>query len=136
MKNYEKYKDELYDILTNALAVTKAGELMLCGRIECSECIFDFNKCNKSAREWLNAEYVEKEVDWSLVPKNTQILVTLNGCVLKRYFAQYDADDKLVCHYPNGKTSWTFNRESDTLAFVPERCVTLQRREDIKRYVK
>ena len=136
MTNYEKYKDELYDILADALAITKAGKLMLCGRIECSECTFDFSKCDKDAKEWLKAEYVEKKVDWSLVPKDTQISIKVNGCIAKRHFLNYDPDKKEVYYYPFGKTSWTFDGKSGECPCVSEDVANLQRDEDIKRYTK
>lgn len=69
MTNYEKYREELIEILTNgkgnSLAVVK-GRPAECGEVVCEECEF-YNRRTRTcqyeyqntAKSWLNAEYVD-----------------------------------------------------------------------------
>lgn len=97
MKNREKYKNELMDV------VNKEGnicEFMIkhgvskmfgkdmesfCGETECTS-------CHTALQLWLDEEYEEPEVDWSKVPVDTLVRVWDNRayeCVL-RYFKGID----------------------------------------------
>ena len=75
MTNYEKYREEIIDILskgdTNQLAVLKNGRPVTCLGTDCENCQFELadvtidasDYCNRQYPEkvkaWLNAEYVE-----------------------------------------------------------------------------
>ena len=80
MKNREKYKNELMDVINNEgnicefmikHGVSKMfGKDMesFCGETECTS-------CNTALQLWLDEEYEEPEVDWSNVPVDTLVRV-------------------------------------------------------------
>ena len=78
MKNKKKFKKELCKLLVNGdnLAVDPNGNPVPCNTIDCSDCKLCFVTCCQERRKkWLEAEYVEQEVDWSKVPIDTKVLV-------------------------------------------------------------
>ena len=60
MLNKEKYKDRLEEVLANALAVSRSGEMCICtDALKCNDCIFLGSNCRDSAMDWLNSECKE-----------------------------------------------------------------------------
>ena len=60
MLNKEKYKEELEDILTRTIAVSKSGKIYKCtDKGNCKDCIFCDVACVNGARNWFNSEYKE-----------------------------------------------------------------------------
>lgn len=59
MKNIDKYKNDLIDLIIDRLAVTKANGVCDCQYTMCSNCIFqdDDGECIRDARKWLNEEF-------------------------------------------------------------------------------
>lgn len=118
MKNKEKYNNEIMKIIITgqqmAFDVTK-NTVTTCWNTDCDQCLFggdwdcdcDCNDEFNSRREWLEAEYVEPEIDWSKVPVNTPILVKdyQDQNWYKRYFCKYE--NNTIYAWSNGKTSWT-----------------------------
>ncbi len=106
MTNREKFKDDLDEILADAIAV-KRGEPVQCEECDCSECKFSRNEsCIEQAKAWLNAEYQEPPVDWSKVPIDTPVLASSDGEKwYRRYFAGM-RDGKPEA-YDVGATSWS-----------------------------
>lgn len=65
MKNKEKYAKEIMEVACSgdSIAVTKESErIVKCGSIACSECLFAPPNCVKEIREWVESEYIEKQV--------------------------------------------------------------------------
>lgn len=66
MTNFEKYKDEILEVLktTNKLAVTKDNKIVPCFGTPCSQCILylKYKGCNRGWKKWADAEYVEPKV--------------------------------------------------------------------------
>lgn len=62
MTNFEKMMKDNIELIKKALenniAVTN-GKPVLCGKISCDICDYDFSVCREKAREWLDAEYKE-----------------------------------------------------------------------------
>lgn len=107
MKNREKFRDELDNMLAVFLAVVK-GKPMPCEDTDCREC--DFNgRCTErkdAVLDWLNAEYQEPSVDWNKVPIDTPVLASLDG---ERWYRRYFAGvrDGKPETYDSGATSWS-----------------------------
>lgn len=112
MKNREKYKNELMDVIKEdgrlCGFVKKHGLFRMigtnwenyCGAIDCHCCntILDF---------FLDEEY---EVDWNKVPVDTLVRVRndKNGEWLLRYFCEWSGDtDHQYSTFPEGRTSKT-----------------------------
>ena len=111
--NFEHYKDELLKmyvcgtkcdfIIENVLKPKK----FYCGKLTCSN-------CQSMVKEWLDALYEEPkalEIDWSMVPPDTRVIVSQEGGKkYKRYFAKYDPKGNtkypFLC-YADGTTSWS-----------------------------
>lgn len=109
MTNREKYGEQVLDILSTGtkVAVVK-GKPRMCKGLACHECDLPSNyPCHRKLGEWLNAEYVESQVDWSKVAVDTRILVRDSGIEgwRKRHFAKYDG--KFVYAWEAGTTSWS-----------------------------
>lgn len=115
MLNKEKYVKEIFDIVcetgSNPAIINNAP--IKCDDAQCSECkLYYCDSCARGFAEWANSEYKEREIDWSKVPVDTCILITDSyGYTLKRHFAKYD--NKKIYAYPDGRTSWSFNQDSD-----------------------
>lgn len=80
MKNREKYKNELMDVIKMdgriCGFVKKHGIYRMFGRDKesfCGEtsCV----DCSTALQLWLDEEYTEPEVDWSKVPVDTLVMV-------------------------------------------------------------
>ena len=112
MKNKKKFKKELYDILVNGdgLALDPDGKPVTCYDIDCHQCRFftGIGLCRERRNEWLEAEYVEPEVDWTKVPVDTKVLVRDYDTMdwTPRYFAGVNKVGERTA-WPGGKTSFT-----------------------------
>lgn len=66
MTNFEKYKDEILEVLktTNKPAITKDGRIVSCFGTPCEECILylKYKGCSNGWEQWVNTEYVESKV--------------------------------------------------------------------------
>ena len=110
MTNYDYYIDEIMEYI----GVNKnTGEVVCCPDdvsfdcIDCSDCVFNDNKCCKGAKKtWLESEY-RPIVDWSKIKIDTPIYVKANleDEWMPRYFAEYK--DGEVYAWDDGKTSFT-----------------------------
>lgn len=113
MTNYEKQKTEIDTIIERgiSIAVNKSTKkVVLCPEIACAECLF-FKRgsagCGVRMMEWLVAEYVEPEVDWSKVPIDTPVLISLNNKNwLNRYFAGVNEKGQPTV-FGFGATQWS-----------------------------
>lgn len=112
MTNYEKYKDEIEEMILSgkavSIAVTKDNKIAHCRDIICENCALYHPGvyCGDARKNWLNSEYVEPSVDWSKVAVDTKVLVSSN-CKewFKRYFAKYENGQIFV--WGDGATSWS-----------------------------
>lgn len=115
MINYEKYKDEIdeiFDTNDGTIAINKnTNEITNCSDFECSECLFSarYNNtisCAITMAKWLVSEYVEPEIDWSIIPVDTPVLVSDNN---RDWYHRHLA--KVIENRPyiwgDGRTSWT-----------------------------
>lgn len=113
MINYEKQKTEIDTIIERgiSIAVNKSTKkVVLCPEIACAECLF-FKRgsagCGVRMMEWLVAEYIEPEVDWSKVPIDTPVLISLNNKNwLNRYFAGVNEKGQPTV-FGFGATQWS-----------------------------
>ena len=68
MKNKEKYAKEIVELACdgNRIAIVRqTGEFRSCYELPCRECLFhssNTEQCKEKAREWAEAEYVERPV--------------------------------------------------------------------------
>lgn len=66
MTNFEKYKDEILEVLktTNKLTITKDGRIVPCFGTPCEECILylKYKGCSDGWEQWAKAKYVEFKV--------------------------------------------------------------------------
>ena len=111
MTNWEKYKDDIIKAVAHGNRVgVKEGKFIKCDAIDCTECIcYDGSGCcGDHMVNWLNAEYVEPEVDWSKVPIDTKVLCRNSGDGewVKRYYAGINEDGN-PCVFGDGRTSWS-----------------------------
>lgn len=112
MTNKEKYKEEILDIVISDACIgidNETGELVACSsRNGCAWCKFydGLVSCTKLRKKWFNEEYVESKVDWSKVPVDTPIFVSIDGVNWwNRYFASFDGN--FVSAWDDGATSWS-----------------------------
>lgn len=113
MKNREKFAEQIIDIALqryrNMAVNLTSGEPSICGKIKCSECLFnESNKdCEVLLREWAEKEYEEPHVDWSKVAVDTPILVrdSEKEVWVKKHFAKYE--NGKVYTWRSGRTSWS-----------------------------
>lgn len=93
MLNKEKYKDKIFEIAVNHdTCGVKNGEVRSCGELNCYECDFySSDHCDMDFQKWANSEYKEPEIDWSMVPVDTPVLVgnDKNDLWIRRYFCKY-----------------------------------------------
>ena len=88
------------------------GEIVCCVDIDCNECLFqgsEDEKCSQKAFKWADEEYTESEVDWSKVPVDTPVLISVdgkNGNWFNRYFAGVNEKGQptVFCY---GATQWS-----------------------------
>ena len=113
MTNKEKYLETLANIaIEHGIVALLNGMPMDCNSISCIDCDFCNDEENESCfyykrqvHDWANAEYVEPQVDWTLIPIDTLILVRNNVDEdwIKRYFA--GVENNKVYTWTNGTTS-------------------------------
>lgn len=118
MKNIEKFAEQIIDIALKRDRITvnlESGELGICGKTKCSECLFsESNKdCEVLLKEWAEKEYEEQSVDWSKVAVDTPILVRdyEEDVWGKRHFAKYE--NGMVYAWDEGTTSWSACESND-----------------------
>jgi hypothetical protein len=113
MTNKEKYKEEILELVISDAHIgidNETGELVACSsKTGCAWCKFydgPESSCTKQRKEWFNEEYVEPKVDWSKVPVDAPILVSIDGVNWwNRYFASFDGN--FVSAWDDGATSWS-----------------------------
>ena len=102
MNNREKYADEII----NATIGGDCYDVRKIAGISCDETMNKCAACILMYAVWLDAEYVESSIDWSKIPVDTPILVSVDGEYWeKRHFASYI--DGFVNAWDDGKTSFT-----------------------------
>ena len=111
MKNREKYKNELMDVIKMdgriCGFVKKHDVFRMIGTGWESFCEMDCIACGTALQIWLDEEY---EVDWSKVPVDTLVRVRNDeNCEwLLRHFCEWDGDmNRKYSTFPNGRTSKT-----------------------------
>lgn len=119
MTNLEKYRCEIESFIFsgNDFGMKDNGEIEKCTLTPCSRCIFQWDdtcNCRDNKLAWLHQEYEEPkepEVDWSKVPVDTPILVSMLGdCEWHRkHFAEFKNGFVYAWNY--GCTSWTAERK-------------------------
>lgn len=112
MKKYKDEIDEIFDTNDGTIAINKnTNEITNCSDFECSECLFSarYNNtisCAITMAKWLVSEYVEPEIDWSIIPVDTPVLVSDNN---RDWYHRHLA--KVIENRPyiwgDGRTSWT-----------------------------
>lgn len=79
MKNREKYKNELMDVIKMdgriCGFVIKHGVFRMFGKDSKSYCEMDCVACGTALQLWLDEEYEETEDDWNNVPVDTLVRV-------------------------------------------------------------
>lgn len=79
MKNREKYKNELIDVIKKdgriCDFVKKHEVFRMFGKDSKSYCKMPCGNCGTALNLWLDEEYEEPEVDWSNVPVDTLVRV-------------------------------------------------------------
>ena len=114
MNNYENQKERIDAILNsnNSIAIDiDTNEITTCRSLACSRCLFcgDYNECYKNTIKWLLAEYKEPKVDWSKVPIDTPVLISVdgkNGNWFNRYFAGVNEKGQPTV-FSYGATQWS-----------------------------
>lgn len=113
MKNIEKYKNELINVIKKdgklCEFVKKHEVFRMFGKDSKSYCKMTCVTCGTALQLWLDEEY---EVDWSKVPVDTLVRVRNdeNGEWLLRYFCEWNGDTNTGHKYstfPKGRTSKT-----------------------------
>lgn len=113
MKNREKYKNELMDVIKmdgRICGFVKKHEVFrMFGMGWESFCAMDCIACGTALQIWLDEEY---EVDWNKVPVDTLVRVRNdeNGERLLRYFCEcneYTNTGHKYSTFPEGRTSKT-----------------------------
>lgn len=101
MKNREKYKNELRDVIKMDGSicgfVKKHGVFQMFGKDLDSFCEMTCATCGTALQLWLDEEYKEPEVDWNKVPVDTLVRVRDGGYEKwrLRYFAGFFEYDSL-----------------------------------------
>ena len=104
MKNREKYKNELMDVIKMdgriCGFVKKHDVFRMIGTGWESFCEMDCIACGTALQIWLDEEYEEPEVDWSNVPVDTLVRVRnrAEDKWVLRYFKEI-GDEHLNCRY-------------------------------------
>ena len=125
MKNREKYKNELMDVIKmdgkTCGFVKKHGVFQMFGKDADSFCEMTCATCATALQLWLDEEYEEPEVDWDNVPVDTLVRVRDSESeewILKYFkgideeapecrFVAWDDGATSVTAYGN-YTHWTF----------------------------
>ncbi len=103
MKNYEKYKDKVYNCDGEYFCHDFVKPIIL----KVDECDARCTRCRLIQSMWLMEEYEEPEVDWSNVAVDTPIFVRADEEEAwdRRYFAKYENGH--VYAWVGGCTSWS-----------------------------
>ena len=118
MNNYENQREIIDAILNsnNNIAIDiDTNKITTCKGLACSICLFfgEYNEntsCYSNTLKWLVAEYVEPvepEIDWSKVPIDTAVLISVdNKNWFNRYFAGVNEKGQptVFCY---GATQWS-----------------------------
>ena len=93
MTNYQGYKDDIERLGDGKVAFDKSkNKIVRCAVLfACEDCAFYANRddCTLNAMKWAAEEYKEPEVDWSKVPVDTPVLISVdNKNWFNRYFAR------------------------------------------------
>ena len=114
MKNREKYKNELMDVIKTdgrmCGFVKKHGVAQMLGKDIESLCEMDCIACSTALNLWLDEEYEEPEVDWENVPVDTLVRVrnNKNNEWVLRYFKNFRINwFPQFATWADGKTSKT-----------------------------
>lgn len=115
MKNRDKYKNELMDVIKTdgricGFVITHGVSQMFgtdmerfCGETDCPT-------CTTALQLWLDEEYEEPEVDWNKVPVDTLVRVRNDedSPWVLQYFKEFDEDRSYkFLAWSNGRTSKT-----------------------------
>lgn len=98
MKNREKYKNELIEVIKNdgkiCEFVKKHEVFRMFGKDSKSYCKMTCVTCGTALNLWLDEEYEEPEIDWSKVPVDTLVRVrnSEDDKWQLRYFHLYGED--------------------------------------------
>ena len=134
MKNREKYKNELIEVIKKdgklCEFVKKHEVFRMFGKDSKSYCKMTCVTCGTALQIWLDEEYKEPEVDWGKVPVDTLVRVR-DGEYEKwrlRYFCGFfDYDSLKYATWNGGKTSKTAD---GTFDYTPWRYCELVEDED------
>ena len=114
MKNREKYKNELIEVIKKdgrlCEFVKKHEVFRMFGKDSKSYCKMTCVTCGTALQLWLDEEYEEPEVDWNSVPVDTLVRVRNDKSAtwLLRYFKAYDHGEIApYLTWVNGATSAT-----------------------------
>lgn len=141
MLNRKKFAKEIMDIALehSCVAVSMDGNPFYCKETPCNKCLLYRAAsigCDEAFKNWLNSEYKEMRIDWENVPADTPVLVRNNNKEIpqKRHFKRVNPNASFLNYetFPDGKTSWTNNR--DTAEHWV--CCELAREEDKQKYAK
>lgn len=121
MKNREKYKNELMDVIKmdgkTCGFVKKHGVFQMFGKDEDSFCEMTCATCGTALQLWLDEEYEEPEVDWDNVPVDTLVRVRDSESEewKLRYFSGFLKYDSFKYEtWNDGKTSKTASGDYDS----------------------
>lgn len=115
MTNYEKYKKEtdiIFDMNSIVAVDRGTNRLSTCHNLNCEDCLFfykynDDTPCTLSSVRWLFAEYTEPKVDWTKVPIDTPVLISVNNKIwFNRYFAGVNEEGQPTV-FCCGATQWS-----------------------------
>lgn len=104
MLTVEKYIDNVVKVIQGELS---CNELLKLTNKKCSE--FNCDTCKKYLKDWLLSEYKKPEVNWSMVKRDSLIVVwdkDTPHTKFLRYFKGIDNDGKIEA-YTSGCTSRT-----------------------------
>lgn len=111
MKNKERFAKKILEIACRGESIAfnkKENKVTNCGGLLCNDCLFGIpdRGCADLIKVWSEQEYVKPSIDWSKIPVDTPILVTIEGTIWKRrYFARFE--NGKVYAWNDGKTSWS-----------------------------
>lgn len=142
MKNREKYKNELMDVIKTdgriCGFVMKHDVFRMFGKDEESFCEMSCATCSMGLQLWLDEEYEEPEVDWENVPVDTLVRVRddESGKWTLRYFRSFG---RTYSSYPPGYDYevWSLGATSVTAEGDTERwkyCELVEEEDDGKYY--
>lgn len=114
MKNREKYKNELIEVIKKdgklCEFVKKHEVFRMFGKDSKSYCKMTCVTCGTALQLWLDEEYEEPEVDWDNVPVDTLVRVRNDedSPWVLQYFKEFDEERNYkFLAWSNGRTSKT-----------------------------